>query len=49
MIFENKPTKERLHKAIEAMKLYGEPGFMNYQELKRRHPQAEGANPCFRP
>jgi len=47
MIFKEKPSRERLHEAIEAMKLFGEPGFMNYKELKRRHPEAEGANPCF--
>jgi ribonucleoside-diphosphate reductase alpha chain/ribonucleoside-triphosphate reductase len=49
MIFEEGyvPKKEEIKDAVEILKTYGEPAFMNESELKRRHPEARGANPCF--
>ena len=51
MIFEEgyEPDKEEIAKVIDKIKNFGEPGFMNETELKRRNPKARGANPCFSP
>lgn len=48
MIFEDgyKPTREEIAKVIERIKKYGEPAFMNESQLKVRHPEATGMNPC---
>jgi len=49
MIFEKgyTPSREEIKAAIERVKKYGEPGFMNETELIRRNSKARGANPCF--
>lgn len=41
------PTRDEIVTYLEAMKTFGEPGFMNEGELIRRNPEARGANPCF--
>jgi adenosylcobalamin-dependent ribonucleoside-triphosphate reductase len=40
------PTREEITTWIERVKTFGEPGFMNENELKARHPKARGMNPC---
>lgn len=44
--FEEKPTREELHKLFENIKLNGEPGFINMQAAKKRRPNMVGLNPC---
>lgn len=44
--FEEKPDKKFLHLLFELMQLEGEPSFINLEEARRRHPQAQGVNPC---
>jgi hypothetical protein len=39
------PTKEEVTAWMENIKTFGEPGFMNESEIKKRHPQARGLNP----
>ena len=40
------PTKEEVIAWMENIKTFGEPGFMNENEIKARHPKARGLNPC---
>jgi adenosylcobalamin-dependent ribonucleoside-triphosphate reductase len=40
------PTKKEVTTWMENIKTFGEPGFMNEIEVKKRHPKARGMNPC---
>lgn len=46
IMYRKKPTRKELHEHIETMKESGEPGIGNFEELKRRKPDAKGVNPC---
>ncbi len=46
IVFEKKPSRDFLHLLFILMQLEGEPGFINLQEARRRHPNAQGVNPC---
>lgn len=46
IVFEKKPTREKLHKIFNLMKQSGEPGFINMEAAKKRRPNAKGLNPC---
>lgn len=48
VIYKSKPTREQIRWQLEQMRYNGEPAFINYEELKRRRPSAEGVNPCGR-
>jgi len=47
MVIEDgyEPTFEEVQALMENIKNFGEPGFMNESELKKRHPLARGMNP----
>lgn len=46
VMYKQKPTRDQLKWQLNQMRYNGEPGFINYEELKRRRPSAEGVNPC---
>lgn len=46
IIFDKKPSKEFLDLVFNIMRLDGEPGFCNYEEMCRRRPNVKGLNPC---
>lgn len=46
VMYKQKPTKDQIKWQLHQMRYNGEPGFINYEELKRRRPSAEGVNPC---
>lgn len=46
MIFQERPTKEKLASVFEFIKHNGEPGFYNLEAARKRHPYAQGTNPC---
>jgi len=46
IMYREKPSRKELHDHIDIMKISGEPGFANLQELQRRKPDAKGMNPC---
>lgn len=46
VMYKQKPTREQIKWQLNQMRYNGEPGFINYEELKRRRPSAEGVNPC---
>jgi len=45
IMYQEKPTREVLHEHVQTMKISGEPGISNLEEMKRRKPEAEGLNP----
>ncbi len=48
VVYKSKPTREQIKWQLNQMRYNGEPAFINYEELKRRRPSAEGVNPCGR-
>ena len=46
IFFEQKPSLEEIKDIINSIRNSGEPGFVNYEEIKRRRPDAKGLNPC---
>lgn len=47
IIYNTRPTKEKLKAHFESIKISAEPGFANFKEMQRRRPDVKGANPCF--
>lgn len=41
-----KPSREGLHRHMEAQRYSGEPGWVNYEAGKKRRADFEGVNPC---
>lgn len=46
VLYMETPTRDQIRWQLEQMRYNGEPAFINYAELKRRRPSAEGVNPC---
>ncbi len=46
IMFEHKPTRERLHGIFQSIKAEGEPGFVNAEAARKRRPNFQGLNPC---
>lgn len=46
ILFDKKPTRERLKWLLEKQRFSGEPGFINKEEALRRNPNMKGVNPC---
>ena len=44
--FTEKPSDEFLHLIFQMIRLDGEPGFLNIEEMNRRRENAVGVNPC---
>lgn len=45
-VFEEKPTRSKLHEIFKSIKIGGEPGFINLEAARKRRPNVEGVNPC---
>ena len=43
--YYSKPTREKLHEAVERLKISAEPSFINMEEMQRRKEGAMGLNP----
>ena len=48
VLYDKKPTRKELHDHFEKLKVSGEPAFANFEEMKRRRPDVQGGNPCFK-
>ena len=44
--YTEKPTREKLHWQIEAMRYSGEPAWINLEQLRKRRDNGHGVNPC---
>ena len=47
ILYEKKPSREKLHEHFQTLKVSAEPGLGNFEAMKKRREDAEGANPCF--
>lgn len=47
ILFKEKPNRERLHNILESIKKTGEPGFVNFEALRKRRADGKGINPCL--
>lgn len=45
VIYNARPTKEKLKLHFESIKVSAEPGFANFKEMQRRRPDVKGGNP----
>ncbi|MGM0509156.1 MAG: ribonucleoside-triphosphate reductase, adenosylcobalamin-dependent [Fusobacteriota bacterium] len=46
IMYQSKPTREKLNWQIDQMKTSGEPAFINAEAAKKRKPTFKGTNPC---
>lgn len=46
ILYNGRPSKERIKEIINSIKINGEPGFINGEEALRRKPAFQGCNPC---
>lgn len=46
VVFEEKPSREKLHEIFQVIKQNGEPGFFNLEAARKRRPNCQGLNPC---
>lgn len=46
ILYNHRPTLERIKEIIDSIKVNGEPGFINGAEALRRKPTFKGCNPC---
>ena len=46
MVFESKPTMEKLTEIVQFIRFNGEPGIFNLEAAKTRRPNVSGLNPC---
>lgn len=46
ILYDERPTREKLHSQIETMRYSGEPGFINRESASKRRDNFEGVNPC---
>lgn len=44
--YRKKPTREQLHWHLKQMRYSGEPGWINEEAGRKRHPNFNGCNPC---
>lgn len=47
VVFEEKPSREKLHEIFQVIKQNGEPGFFNLEAARKRRPNCQGLNPCL--
>ncbi len=46
ILYQNKPSLERIREILDSIRVNGEPGFINGREASRRKPSFRGCNPC---
>jgi ribonucleoside-triphosphate reductase len=46
ILYNSRPSLERIKEIIDSIKVNGEPGFINGAEAMRRKPSFKGCNPC---
>jgi len=46
IFYTQKPTREKLHGHIKAVRFSGEPGWINEEAANKRRPNFKGVNPC---
>ncbi len=46
VVFESKPTFEKVQEVFKGIRNNGEPGFFNLEAARKRRPDMEGINPC---
>jgi len=46
IFYKQKPTREKLHEHIKAVRFSGEPGWINEEAANKRRPNFKGVNPC---
>lgn len=46
ILYQERPSRERIQEIIHSIRINGEPGFINGAEAKRRKPTFMGCNPC---
>ncbi|WP_165953237.1 ribonucleoside-triphosphate reductase, adenosylcobalamin-dependent [Deinococcus sp. S9] len=47
IVFDEKPTRERLREVFASVMAFGEPGFINGASARRKRADWRGGNPCF--
>ncbi len=46
ILYQHRPSLEKIKEILESIKINGEPGFINGSEAMRRKPSFRGCNPC---
>jgi adenosylcobalamin-dependent ribonucleoside-triphosphate reductase len=46
VVFESKPSFEKIQEVFKGIRNNGEPGFFNLEAARKRRPDMEGINPC---
>ncbi len=46
ILYQHKPSLERIKEILDSIRVNGEPGFINAGEASRRKPSFRGCNPC---